>query len=120
MQLERAIDLPRAIVWEAFVDPILVTGWLHPSLTLLAADEVVERVPPGPADREAVLHVRGSQFGELRIVLVAVPGGTRGTSTVLRIDGPGLGGDADASTWNVRMDRLQALLRGHPVDWSVG
>ena len=77
--LERLIDLPRAIVWDALLDPVLVEGWLHPTARLLDGD-VRERVDPAP-DATAVLETVLEPFGRLRFELDERDGGTRGTST---------------------------------------
>lgn len=105
----RVIDLPRAIVWDGLVDPVLVEGWFDPELRLVGGEPdviVLERRDP------ELLHVRWTRLGELRFAAEVVPGGTRGTSTRLELTSalP----DADD-----RLDRLEDLLRGHPVDWDA-
>ncbi len=110
--LERRIDLPRAIVWEALLDPVLVEGWLHPSARLLDGD-VGERIDPVPGET-AVLATVLQPFGALRFELDELEGGTRGTSTVLRLNA------AQSAGWSDRVDDLENLLRGHPRDWGDG
>ena len=125
--LERSLDLPREVVWEALVDPVLAEGWLHP-VARLAGDadaeefEPIEFSEPESADAVAVLHVRSGELGELRFELAEVPGGTRGTSTRLKL---AVRGQGDArflapviAGWRTRLDQLEDLLRGHPVDWE--
>jgi hypothetical protein len=107
--LERQIDLPRAIVWDALIDPVLVEGWLHPAARPLEG-EMRERVDP-VAGGTAVLETVLEPFGRLRFELDEREGGTRGTSTILRLQ-------ADGAGWDDRIDGLENLLRGHPVDWS--
>lgn len=107
--LERLIDLPRSIVWDALLDPVLVEGWLHPSARLIAGD-VRERVEPAPGVT-AVLETVLDPFGSLRFELDERDGGTRGTSTLLRLQATGPG-------WSARIDDLENLLRGHPVNWN--
>ena len=107
--LERLIDLPRAIVWDALLDPVLVEGWLHPTARLLSGD-VSERVDPVPGET-AVLETVAEPFGRLRFELDERSGGTRGTSTRVRVWAAGTG-------WEDRIDALENLLRGHPVDWG--
>ena len=107
--LERRIDLPRSIVWDALLDPVLVEGWLHPTARLLAGD-VRDRVDPAP-DRTAVLETVVEPFGRLRFELDEQEGGTRGTTTFLRLQAAGAG-------WEDRIDDLENLLRGHPIDWG--
>ncbi|GAA2086899.1 hypothetical protein GCM10009840_25840 [Pseudolysinimonas kribbensis] len=107
--VERVVDLPRAIVWDGLVDPVLVEGWFDPELRLVGGEprvEVLERRDP------ELLRVRIAGLGELTFSSDEVAGGTRGTSTLLRFTGPV--GDPDEL-----LDRLEDLLRGHPVDWRA-
>lgn len=120
IRIERDLDLPRAIVWEALVDAALVEGWLHPSERLVTGTSPVEfREPDDPAE-PAVLEVISPSFGNVRIVLTRLDGGTRGESTRLKLtvsDEWGRRTDRE-SLWALRLDQLEALLRGHPVDWG--
>lgn len=109
-EIERRIDLPRAIVWDALLDRVLVEGWLHPTARLLDGD-VGERIEPVPGET-AVLATVLQPFGELRFELDELEGGTRGTSTVFRLFA------AQPAGWPDRVDDLENLLRGHPVDWG--
>ena len=109
---ERRIDLPRAIVWDALLDPVLVEGWLHPTARLLEGD-VGERIDPVPGET-AVLATTIEPFGTLRFELDELEGGTRGTSTALRV------GAERPADWADRVDDLENLLRGHPRDWGDG
>jgi hypothetical protein len=111
-QHERRIDLPRAIVWDGLVDPVLVEGWLHPTARLLDG-EVGELIDPAPG-ATAVLATVLEPFGALRFELDELEGGTRGTSTAFRLVAETPAGWAD------RIDDLENLLRGHPVDWGTG
>jgi hypothetical protein len=108
--LERHIDLPRSIVWDALVDPVLVEGWLDPAARLVDGD-LRERIEPAPGE-VAVLATVLEPFGELRFELRERDGGTRGTTTMLRLMAPSLVG------WSDRVDDLENLLRGHPVEWA--
>jgi hypothetical protein len=110
--VERRIDLPRAIVWDALLDPVLVEGWLHPTARLLDGD-VQARIDP-VAGETAVLATVLEPFGALRFELDELEGGTRGTSTAFRLSA------ADPADWADRVDDLENLLRGHPVDWGDG
>ena len=121
-RIQRVVDLPRAIVWDALVDPVLVEGWLHPVLRLVGGEPAVElreRVDPVPGT-EAVLRVRSEELGELRLALAERAGGTRGSSTVVtvevRLPDRRFGG-ALGETWQTRLDQLEDLLRGHPTMW---
>ena len=120
IRIERDLDLPRSIVWEALVDAALVEGWLHPSERLVTGTSPVEyREPDDPAE-PAVLEVISASFGDVRIVLTRLDGGTRGESTRLALtvsDEWGRRTEREA-LWALRLDQLEALLRGRPVDWS--
>ncbi len=109
VDLERLIDLPRSIVWDALLDPVLVEGWLHPAARLLEGD-MRELVEPAP-DAAAVLETVVEPFGPVRFELEERAGGTRGSSTFLRLRAQGSG-------WDDRIDALENLLRGHPVQWG--
>ncbi|WP_294178444.1 hypothetical protein [uncultured Schumannella sp.] len=123
-RLERVIDLPRSIVWEALVDPILSEGWLHPDASLLDGVEVLERRDPVAETPElpAILESDGPHLGHVRVEVTESRGGTRGgvTEVVLtvpqhiddRFRAPLIAG------WQTRLDQLEGLLRGHPVDWD--
>ncbi|MES1212297.1 MAG: hypothetical protein ABUT11_01990 [Leifsonia sp.] len=95
LRLDRVIDLPRVIVADALIDPVLVEGWLHPTLRL-------------------------ADFTDVRISTEELPGGTRATSTrvsvEVRLPEARFAG-AIRETWQTRLDQLENLLRGHPVDW---
>lgn len=106
--VERVIDLPPSIVWDALVDPVLVEGWLHPSERLI--DGTVLACVEGE-----LLHVRGDRLGEVRITLGELVGGTRVTSTLVCVELT----EPPTAAWSARLDQLEALLRGHPVDWSA-
>jgi uncharacterized protein YndB with AHSA1/START domain len=125
--LERRLDLPRAVVWDALVDPVLAEGWLHPSARL-AGEEVeggfdpIEFVEPESPEAVAVLHVDSAELGEVRFELIEVAGGTRGASTDLTLTVRSHG-DARflapiVAGWRSRLDQLDDLLRGHPVEWQ--
>jgi len=127
LSLERRLDLPREVVWQALVDPVLAEGWLHPAARLAGDAESEEFDPieftePETPDAPAVLHVRSGELGEVRFELRALPEGTRGTSTLLLLT---VSGQGDArflapvvASWRTRLDQLEQLLRGHPVDWQ--
>lgn len=121
-RLERIIDLPRVIVWDALVDPILVEGWLHPTARLVDGVELRERRDPDRGDGVAILDSYGRELGGTRFELREVPGGTRGSVTDLtlivrsQLDVEFRRGELVA--WQRRLDQLESLLRGHPVDWG--
>jgi uncharacterized protein YndB with AHSA1/START domain len=111
----RDYDLPRTIVWDAFVDDDLIDGWL-PEGTLDGEVTVLE-------PRKRLVFERDG--GSLEFRLAEIPGGTRGTGTtvtVLVLDARA-GGTEDAermsATWHANLAQLEDLLRGHPVDWAI-
>jgi len=97
VRVERVIDLPRVIVSDALVDPVLVEGWLDPVLRL-------------------------SDFPGVRLSAEEVPGGTRGTSTRVTVEvavpDPRFAAAIEQS-WQTRLDQLENLLRGHPTVWQA-
>ncbi|MEP6479722.1 MAG: SRPBCC domain-containing protein [Rhodoglobus sp.] len=131
---ERVIDLPREIVWDALLDPELVSGWLaeaqidprvggqydlewmHPDPFPATSGSITELDPP------ARLVVATSNAGILAFDLGDLPGGTRGRSTALRLTvttpiEPAFSRSVRAY-WLTDLDQLEDLLRGHPVDWK--
>ena len=97
VRIERVIDLPRVIVVDALVDPVLVEGWLDPVLQL-------------------------TDFPQVQLTTDEVPGGTRGSSTritvVVALPDPRFAHAVEQS-WQTRLDQLENLLRGHPTDWQA-
>jgi hypothetical protein len=74
-------------------------------------------------DQPRHLAIETDNIGTLDFTLAPVAGGTRGTSTQLRLT---IVVDTEprllASTrayWLSNFDQLEDLLRGHPVDWST-
>ncbi|MET4781836.1 SRPBCC domain-containing protein [Glaciihabitans sp. UYNi722] len=132
---EREIDLPRVIVFDALVEPDLVVGWL--------AQAIVEPVSGGRYDLEwlgpdaqpptagiivdldapTALSVQTDDHGLIEFALTTVEGGLRGSGTLLRLrvrldmERAFAGPVRDA--WETRLDRLEELLRGHPVGWTA-
>ena len=95
VRIERVIDLPRVIVDDALVDPVLLGGWLDPVLRL-------------------------ADFADVRVGTEEVAGGTRGSSTrvTVHVSAPDPRfSHAIERTWQTRLDPLENLLRGHPTDW---
>jgi uncharacterized protein YndB with AHSA1/START domain len=133
--LERDYDLPTSIVWDAFVDPVLVSGWLggaHIDAVLDGRYDLDWLGSPGCApSRGIIVHLAEQQrltvetelHGRLDIAFTAVEGGSRGTSTHVRlavkleIDAPF---EAQVRrVWVSSLDQLGALLHGHPVEWGA-
>ncbi len=132
----RDFDLPPSIVWDAFVEPVLVEGWLaaaeidpHPGGTVRLRwldghhGEVFEGVVAAfePGSR-MVLRADREQF-EVR--LDALAAGTRGAATRvgLVVAGEGIprhaaGRRREWAHWCAHLEALEDLLRGHPVIWE--
>jgi uncharacterized protein YndB with AHSA1/START domain len=120
IRIERDLDLPRGIVWEALVDPDLVGGWLHPSERLVTGTSPVEFREPDDPTEPAVLEVISPSFGDVRVVLRGNEGGHRGEWTRLELTVSDEWGRRSerAALWELRFDQLEELLRGRPVDWQ--
>lgn len=132
---EREVDLPRIIVWDAFVDPELVSGWLAEAVIVPEVGGEynltwLHRVgQPDTFGRIAALWtpellvVDTTNLGRLEFTLHELPGGMRGTSTLIRVE-VGMAGDPVlaervAEQWRVHLEQLEQLLRGHPVVWPT-
>lgn len=114
-RIERRIELPREIVWDALVDPVLAEGWLHPEARLAEASAVMLW------DEPAAIESDSPELGHVRITLADLPGGSRDRSTGLAVEllaVPRRERPAAFAMWSTRIDQLEALLRGHPVDWD--
>lgn len=107
----RVFAFPRAVVWEALVDPVLVAGWLHPTATLVEGVEPLVFAEPEDPARPAILQLVSPVFGALRFELAPPVGDA--TALSLEVDA------ADRDAWTARLARLGELLRGHPVEWVV-
>ena len=135
LRFSRSYDLPVAIVWDALVDDVLVEGWL-----------ATARIDPGEGglywlgwqcgtslaptngtitafEPPRRLAIDTDNIGTLEFLLESVSGGTRGTSTELsltiRVDTEPRLLASTRAYWQSNFDQLEALLRGHPVDWST-
>ncbi len=138
----RRLDLPRVIVWDALVDPVLLSGWL--------GEADIEPVPGGrfdvrpgaPAARRPAGLGRGvvvaiaapgelevESAGEdgdasmrLRVVLDDVPGGPRDRSTEITVTvttaTPLPDPEEVGASWRTHLDLLTGLLHGRVVDWG--
>lgn len=134
LHFTRDYEFPRVIVWDALVDPELVSGWLAEATitpqvggeyNLLWLHRVGQPASPG---RIAVLHplerldVDTASFGRMSFTLEDLAGGNRGSSTRLRLDldieiEPVFATRLKAD-WLTTLDQLEDLLRGHPIDWA--
>ena len=133
LRFEQVYDLPPEIVWDALVDPDLVSGWLaeadiepriggrfdldwrHFEPARVTTGEIVELLAPQQ------LVVDTDNFGVTTLRLTQLSTGTRGSSTQLTVVVDAL---ADlqftpmiAATWRLSLEQLDELLHGHPVDW---
>ena len=133
LRFEQHYDLPPEIVWDALIDPDLVSGWLaeadidprlggrfdldwrHFEPVRSTTGEIIELVEPH------LLVVDTDNFGVTTLQLTELATGSRGRSTQLTVIVDAL---ADlqftpmiAATWLLSLDQLTELLHGHPVDW---
>lgn len=129
LRFEHSYDLAREIVWDALVDPDLVSGWLaeadidprlhgrydldwrHFTLVRTTTGEITE------FDEPRLLVVDTDNFGVTTIELTEA--GARETLLTVTVDAL-----ADlqftpmiAATWRLSLEQLAELLQGHPVDW---
>jgi uncharacterized protein YndB with AHSA1/START domain len=130
----RDIEFPTVIVWDAFVDAELVSGWLgearitpavggefriewrhRPTIAPLIGTIVDVHAPER-------LTIDTIPTGRVWFELAEFPGGSRGTSTRVRVTvdvaiEPVFAARVRAD-WLTNLDQLEELLRGHPVDWA--
>ena len=131
----RDYDLPRAIVWDALIDEVLVEGWLAVASVDPRVGGVYRLVWQGGGtlaptnglittmDPERRLVIDTDNIGQLDFTLDAVDGGTRGSATTLTLR---LTVETErkllrstVAYWRSNFDQLEDLLRGHPVDWTT-
>lgn len=134
LAFERDYEFPRLIVWDALVDPDLVSGWLAEAEIEPQAGGAYNLTwqhrlgQPTTHGRITVLQslerliVDSTDAGIITFELEELPIGSRGTSTRLRVTvalhlEPSAVSRVQAD-WLVNLDQLEDLLRGHPVDWS--
>lgn len=135
---ESDYEFPRVIVWDALIDSDLVSGWLaEAAITPEVGGQYnlrwTHRVgQPSTLGRITVLqplerlHVDTSDSVLITFELRETQGGSRGSSTHLRVtvDGTAVGPMRVAEAlrvkadWLTNLDQLEDLLRGHPIDWS--
>lgn len=134
LECERDFEFPRIIVWDALVDPELVSGWLGEASIVpeLGGDfSITWHQRPGhpttvgsisALQSRRLLVVQTDDAGVVRFDLTELPGGSRGTSTNLRVTVELEMERAFAARvwadWRSNLDQLEDLLRGHPVDWQ--
>ena len=138
----RRLDLPRAIVWDALVDPVLVSGWLgeadidavpggrfdvRPGAPAgrrppgLRRGVVVAIAAPGELDIESASEAGATPI-RLRVVLDDIPGGPRDRSTEITVTitsaAPLPDPEAVTAAWRTHLDLLHDLLHGRVADWD--
>lgn len=131
---EREFAFPPSIVFDALLEPELLVGWLadadvepqlggcfdlvwltsssfpptHGTITAIAEGEVLE--------------VETDNRGELSFYLTPKAGGPFGMMTTLvttvRVSVDAAFVPRVKADWLSNLDQLDALLRGHPVDWA--
>ncbi|HMM82275.1 MAG TPA: SRPBCC domain-containing protein [Terrimesophilobacter sp.] len=134
LEFVRRFEFPPAIVFDALVDPDLIAGWLAHAFVGRTVGSPYDLVwltsssfPPTRGtitvfDEPQALAVETDNRGRFQFLLAASDGGPRGTSTILTTQ---VGVSVDpaflprvAADWQSSLDQLDALLRGHPVDWD--
>ncbi len=134
LAFERDYEFPRVIVWDALIDPDLVSGWLAEASILPALGGqydlwwINREGTPATSGRIVLfeplrrLQVETKDAGRLLFTLGELAGGMRAASTRLRVEVQLTGDvvlDARATTdWLTNLEQLDELLRGHPVDWG--
>jgi hypothetical protein len=114
----------------ALVDPELLAGWLGevtidrsvgnaPTFRIRWLDREPAVVTRGTVvsaleDESATLSIEG--LGRLEITLDSRVGGLRESWTLLRV---AVSSEVSAAAIELALDRLETLLRGHPVDWAT-
>jgi len=132
--LQRTIDLPPIIVWDALIDPDLLAGWLGEVRIFSTDSPRFHILWPGADARQSTagtivvfeharrLRIETDNRGIIECTLLSIPGGLRGSSTelTLRVDveiEPAFATKV-RDEWQTSLDRLERLLHGHPVDWT--
>jgi uncharacterized protein YndB with AHSA1/START domain len=131
---ERDYEFPTLIVWDALVDAELVSGWLgEATITPEAGGEYNVVWPHRPTQAATFgritllqplerLWVDTTDAGLLQFELEELSGGSRGTSTRLRliveIDIEPVFAPRVQADWLMNLEQLEDVLRGHPVDWA--
>lgn len=133
LRFEQVYDLSPEIVWDALVDPELVSGWLaeadiepriggrfdldwrHFDVVRATTGEITELLEPHQ------LVVDTDNFGTTTLLLSELASGSRGRSTRLTVQVDALADQQFtpmiAATWRLSLEQLDELLHGHPVDW---
>jgi uncharacterized protein YndB with AHSA1/START domain len=134
VHVERVLDFPVVIVWDALVDSDLVSGWLAEAdvdpriggrfdlrwVPEQGVDDLYGEIVA--LDDGELLRVAAADGGSTTFTLAAVNGGSRGSSTLFGITvaadlAPAQISDLVA-TLETSLDQLVSLLFGHPVDWG--
>ncbi len=134
LAFERDLEFAPVIVWDALVDPDLVSGWMGEAVIDAVVDgEFNLHWPECPGktpmfgritlleERER-LHLATENIGTVEFELHEFAGGNRGTSTRLAVrvavQIEKVFAARVIADWLTTLDQLDDLLRGHPVDWA--
>lgn len=130
---ERDLEFPPSVVFDALIEPDLLAGWLADADVEPQLEGCYDLVwltsssyPPTQGtittlDEPVLLEIQTDNRGDISFRLESYPGGPFGTATRLvttvhvAVDSafvPRVKAD-----WLSNLDQLDALLRGHPVDW---
>ena len=134
LEFERRLEFPPAIVFDALIDADLLGGWLAHTVVephLGGSYDLVwlnsTSFPPTHGtitefDEPNRLSIDTDNRGGFHFQLEPQVGGPRGTSTLLTVR---VSVSVDVAfiprvtaDWQSSLDQLDALLRGHPVDWA--
>ena len=134
LHLSRDLEFPRVIVWDALLEPDLVSGWLGEAQIVpeVGGEYNIAWVHHEPVLRSygritalqplELLYVDTLTVGRWKFVLDELEGGSRGTSTrldvVVELDIDEAFAGRMRADWLTNLDQLEDLLRGHPVDWA--
>lgn len=134
LEFVRRLDFPPPIVFDALVDADLIGGWLAHAVVEPRVGGSYDLVwltsssfPPTHGtitlvDEPMALGVDTDNRGSFQFLLEPSNGGPRGTSTILttrvRVAVDLAFVPRVAADWQSSLDQLDALLRGHPVDWA--
>ncbi len=131
---ERDLEFPPSVVFDALIEPDLLSGWLADADVEPQLDGCYDLVwltsssyPPTQGtitalDEPELLAVETDNRGTIRFQLESYPGGAFGTATRLvttvqvAVDAAFL--PRVKADWLSNLDQLDGLLRGHPVDWA--
>lgn len=134
--VSRVLPFGAAVVWDALTDPVLVQGWLAPVVEPVEPVEGAELALDGvPLPGASCGRIRPLEPGRLveldlgatgTVTLLVTPGepleSGRSTATCVATAHPGhdLVARGIVAALDARMDALQELLAGRPMEWGAG